>query len=56
MFDEKTVAVMHYDTSYAFVGAETIPAERADDFVGYRDLAMAHAEPFFSWWRRHGDT
>ncbi|MFF2377201.1 DUF6879 family protein [Streptomyces xiamenensis] len=56
MFDEKTVAVMHYDASHAFVGAETLPVERADDFVGHRDLAMAHAEPFFSWWRRHGDT
>ncbi|MGW7294681.1 DUF6879 family protein [Streptomyces xiamenensis] len=56
MFDEKTVAVMHYDASYAFIGTETLPAEQVDDFLGYRDLAMAHAEPFFSWWRRHGDA
>ncbi|MFF4457656.1 hypothetical protein [Streptomyces goshikiensis] len=28
---------------------------RAAEFIGYRDAALAHAEPFPEWWAKHGE-
>lgn len=52
LFDEATAVTMSYDKAGAFLGAsrETDPAE----WVGIRDVAMAAAEPFTTWWERHG--
>ncbi len=54
MFDEETVSVMRYDDSSAFVGSDVLPADRAVEFVAYRDTALAHARPFAEWWEEHG--
>ncbi|WP_340559031.1 DUF6879 family protein [Streptomyces sp. GSL17-111] len=54
IFDSAHVAVMHYDSSGGYEGAEILPAERATDFARFRDTALAHAQPFTEWWATHG--
>ncbi|WP_405675966.1 hypothetical protein OG292_13000 [Streptomyces sp. NBC_01511] len=54
MFDETGPVVMRYDETGAFVGPEFLTEERAEEFIGYRDTALAHAEPFPEWWAKHG--
>ncbi|GAA4909187.1 DUF6879 family protein [Streptomyces coeruleoprunus] len=54
LFDEQTVVVMHYDGAGVVTGRETLPGGRAHEYVGLRDLALAHAEPFPQWWEKHG--
>jgi hypothetical protein len=54
LFDEKTPVVMEYDETGAFLGPDFLPEENAAEFIRYRDTALAHAEPFSSWWANHG--
>ncbi|MGV9303643.1 MULTISPECIES: DUF6879 family protein [unclassified Nonomuraea] len=54
MFDERTVVRMYYDGQGAFTGAEILPEAQASKYIQHRDLALKHAEPFASFWERHG--
>lgn len=54
LFDEKKPVVMEYDESGAFLGPDFLPEEKAAEFIRYRDTALAHSEPFSSWWANHG--
>ncbi|MFE3941403.1 DUF6879 family protein [Streptomyces sp. NPDC059118] len=54
LFDSESVAVMNYDGTGKYLGSEVLPPERAPEFVGHRDLVLAHAEPFTEWWAKHG--
>ncbi|MGW4446506.1 DUF6879 family protein [Streptomyces sp. NPDC004682] len=53
-FDSESVAVMSYDGDGKYLGSEVLPGEQAERFKQYRDLALAHAEPFPAWWAKHG--
>lgn len=55
MFDETTPVVMHYDETGAFKGPEFLASDRAEEFIAYRNRALAHAEPFPEWWAEHGE-
>lgn len=55
LFDAQTPVTMQYDASGTVTGRETLPDERAQEFIGYRDTALAHAEPFSEWWSKHGE-
>ncbi|MFE3430040.1 DUF6879 family protein [Streptomyces sp. NPDC059171] len=55
MFDEVAPVVMKYDDTGAFLGPDFLSNERAAEFIRYRDIALAHAEPFSSWWAKHGE-
>lgn len=44
---------MHYDPHGRFLGAEVAPPDRLAEFMRDRDLALASAEPFDTWWSRH---
>ncbi|MBT1187111.1 hypothetical protein HET69_24710 [Streptomyces sp. CJ_13] len=55
MFDETSPVVMNYDESGAFIGPEFLSEDRAAEFIGHRDTALAHAEPFPEWWAKHGE-
>lgn len=51
LIDDWLVIRMHYDTSGKFLGGEV-----DDDVTPYqrgRDVAVAAAEPFSTWWARH---
>lgn len=54
MFDEKTVSVMRYDESGAFMRSDVLPADRTAEYVAYRDTALAHAQRLSQWWEKHG--
>ncbi|MGW8376857.1 DUF6879 family protein [Streptomyces sp. ODS28] len=54
LFDSETVGALEYDASGAFLGPEVLGPERTQEFVEYRDRALAHAEPFDTWWAKHG--
>jgi len=49
------VARMHYTDGGAFVGAEPIDGPGQDVYLRERDLAWQAAEPFNTWWARHGE-
>ncbi|MEU9874971.1 DUF6879 family protein [Streptomyces phaeochromogenes] len=53
--DSTTAAPMHYSDDGKFLGVDVLPDERATEFVGYRDTALAHAEPFEDWWAKHAE-
>ncbi|WP_432147228.1 DUF6879 family protein [Streptomyces sp. bgisy029] len=55
LFDSVTAAPMHYTPDGEFTGADVLPDDRADEYVGYRDTALAHAVPFANWWAEHGE-
>ncbi|WP_371517813.1 DUF6879 family protein [Kitasatospora sp. NBC_01300] len=55
MFDNQVVGAMSYDAHGAFLGVDFDASERVEEFVAWRDTALAHAEPFANWWARHGD-
>ncbi|KOV87766.1 hypothetical protein ADL01_03530 [Streptomyces sp. NRRL WC-3618] len=55
LFDETAPVVMHYDETGAISGRETVPESRAQEFINYRDTALAHAEPFPEWWAKYGE-
>ncbi|MER6214813.1 DUF6879 family protein [Streptomyces sp. NPDC001674] len=52
--DGSTSAVMNYSDDGAFLGADVLPSDRAEEFRAYRDTAMAHAQPFSEWWAKYG--
>lgn len=54
LFDETTPLVLRYDEAGAVTSRETLAGDRAHEFIGYRDTALAHAEPFPDWWAKHG--
>lgn len=54
LFDGVTPVVLHYDGAGAMTGQETISGDRAREFAGYRDIALARSEPFSEWWTKHG--
>jgi hypothetical protein len=54
LFDEREVSVMHYDPGGAFARSEELTGTHVGEFVGYRDTALAHAEPFDDWWTKYG--
>lgn len=45
---------IEYDETGAFLGPDFLPEENAAEFIQYRDTGLAHAEPFSSWWAKHG--
>jgi Family of unknown function (DUF6879) len=53
LFDEDTVARLHYDDEGHFLGADLADGTDVPRYRGYRDLAVDAAEPFASWWARH---
>ncbi|MEU4891653.1 DUF6879 family protein [Streptomyces sp. NPDC044780] len=55
LFDGETPVAMYYDAAGAVNGRETLPAGRAHEFIEYRDIALAHAEPFSEWWAKYGE-
>ncbi|MFI9718377.1 DUF6879 family protein [Streptomyces sp. NPDC052396] len=54
LFDSQHVASMRYDGHGAFLGADVLPSDGTAEFARYRDIAIAHAEPFPDWWAKHG--
>ncbi|ARF74528.1 hypothetical protein B7C62_21520 [Kitasatospora albolonga] len=54
LFDSVSAAPMRYAPDGEFTGADVLPEGRADEYVGYRDTALAHAVPFTNWWAEHG--
>ncbi|WP_335980746.1 DUF6879 family protein [Streptomyces sp. CA2R106] len=56
LFDGEEAATMRYDVTGAFLGSEVLPPDRAAEFVAYRDVALAHAQPFATWWEQHGEA
>ncbi|MFJ8842601.1 DUF6879 family protein [Streptomyces cyaneofuscatus] len=55
LFDSVTAAPMHYTPDGEFSGADVLPHDRADEYVGYRNTALAHALPFADWWATYGE-
>ncbi|MDT9690226.1 hypothetical protein Q5762_18140 [Streptomyces sp. P9(2023)] len=55
LFDSVDTAVMRYDEQGAFQGVDVLAATEAEGFIGYRDTALAHAEPFMDWWAKYGE-
>lgn len=53
LFDDRDVYRMHYTPEGKFIGAELLPGDRLTEYQGYRDVALAHAVPFDSYWERH---
>ncbi|KPI18049.1 hypothetical protein OK074_7996 [Actinobacteria bacterium OK074] len=54
LFDDRVTGVMAYDGAGKYLGSEVLGEDRAAEFCGFRDTALAHAEPFADWWARHG--
>ena len=46
---------MNYDEAGAIIGRETLGGDRVQEFVGYRDTALAQAEPFSESWAKYGE-
>ncbi|MFG3223421.1 DUF6879 family protein [Kitasatospora sp. NPDC048194] len=55
LFDDETVAEMHYDTSGTYTGADFLTGDVVTRFKAYRDIAMASSVPFTEWWAEHGE-
>lgn len=55
LFDSTDAAVMGYDDHGVFQGAQVLSSTEAERFVGYRETALAHAEPFTDWWAKYGE-
>ncbi|KIQ61557.1 hypothetical protein TR51_19600 [Kitasatospora griseola] len=55
LFDGQAVGAMSYDGEGKYLGAEFVDADRVSEFLAYRDIALAHAEPFAGWWAKHGE-
>ncbi|CAD5957919.1 DUF6879 family protein [Streptomyces cyaneofuscatus] len=54
LFDSVTAAPMRYTSDGEFAGADVLSGDRADEYVGHRNTALAHAVPFADWWAEHG--
>ncbi|MFF2039503.1 DUF6879 family protein [Kitasatospora sp. NPDC058170] len=55
MFDNHTIGVMNYDAHGKYLGADFVAPDRLPEFSQYRDIALAHAEPFTDWWAKHNE-
>ena len=53
LLDDQHVARMHYDQDGRFTGAEVLESAALPRYLAGRDAALAAAEPFSSYWRRH---
>lgn len=53
MFDEAVVVRMHYDGHGCFLGAERLPEHEVAAHVRYRDLLLAAAVPYETYWAAH---
>ncbi|MCC9307222.1 hypothetical protein LN042_08925 [Kitasatospora sp. RB6PN24] len=49
------IAAMTYDDAGKYRGSDFLGADKLPQFQSYRDIAMAHAEPFAAWWARYGE-
>ncbi|MEV7519194.1 DUF6879 family protein [Streptomyces sp. NPDC091371] len=54
LFDDQNCGVMSYDKAGKYLGSEFVDQDRVAEFTAYRDVAMAHAEPFSEWWAKYG--
>lgn len=52
LIDDEHAIRMHYDAQGRFVGAEPAP-DLLETYRHSRDVAVAAAMPFHTWWRRH---
>lgn len=55
LMDGLTPGVLNYSEDGAFLGADILTSERAEEFRAYRDSAMARAQPFSEWWAEHAE-
>ncbi|MGW2838174.1 DUF6879 family protein [Streptomyces sp. NPDC001493] len=55
LFDACTPASMRYAADGSFLQADVLPDGRAEEYVGYRDMALGQAVPFARWWAKHGE-
>ncbi|GLW58598.1 DUF6879 family protein [Kitasatospora phosalacinea] len=55
LFDDEAVAVMNYDDSGGYLGADFHGGDRVPEFAAHRDAALAHAVPFADWWAEYGE-
>ncbi|MFE2926461.1 DUF6879 family protein [Streptomyces goshikiensis] len=55
LFDSAHAAVMNYDDAGAFRGAHILTDVDSEMYVRYREIALAHAEPFEDWWAKYGE-
>ncbi|MCX4749062.1 hypothetical protein OG455_26740 [Kitasatospora sp. NBC_01287] len=54
MFDDSSIVSMAYGEGGSFRGADQ--ESDLEQWQRWRDVAMAHAEPFTDWWERYGKT
>jgi hypothetical protein len=53
LVDDQDVIVMRYDAGGRFTAAEMLALSELPRYQAARDAALAAAEPFAAWWRRH---
>jgi hypothetical protein len=53
LLDDEHVLLMHYDEAGRLLGCEPLPDDQTSVYVKVRDLALAAASPFRTWWARH---
>lgn len=53
LVDDRDVVRMHYDDAGRYLGAEPLDPDHAPRYRRARDVAVAAAEPFATWWARH---
>jgi hypothetical protein len=56
LIDDAEVIVMHYDQDGRFTAAELLADTALPRYRAARDAALAAAEPFGPWWRRHPES
>ncbi|WP_329560985.1 hypothetical protein OG711_27105 [Streptomyces uncialis] len=55
LFDSVTAVPMRYTHDGRFLGADVLPDDQGDQYVGYREMALAHAVPFADWWAKYAE-
>ncbi|MEW2418572.1 DUF6879 family protein [Streptomyces sp. NPDC046866] len=55
LFDSRDTAVMRYDATGTFIGADILTPSEAAAYTTHRETALAHAEPFADWWAKYGE-
>ncbi len=56
LYDDRWVVVMHYDNQGRFTDAVALPESETPRYRRQRDLALAAAVPFSSWWEAHPEN
>lgn len=51
--DDQHVLLMHYDPAGRLFGCDPVHGAQAEPYIRARDLALAAAHPFGTWWARH---